>query len=440
MLDTYFTLNGAEKVRVPWSVRQRLTSFLIWFAGYVESILLQHCPAYEYSLAVAIGLVAVIGTVFNAGLLTIAGHALFGLHSSNLGIVVTAVIFALAIASLDSYAGRTQQIPDGVTGLRAGGLSFSPIGRYIRSLLPFAVYRGMITVLTALVITTGGGLLWFATDINARQNQIVLDGNHAIFQQAEQAYEQGTKRLSDAEMGQSALVADLEREDKRLRQEVVRRSVAITRRDLGAPSTVDKAQLEKFEKRLADEKSKLASLREQSLKRVEGRNAAVTQMIATSPEKAQRQDGVIGRLSTLHEILADNPGALVIVIAIDLLLALLDCAGFIVRLCAPTSVYAAYVAKIHIIESVGQAKDCADQLSRYERATRPDPDGNPPGATPLAGKPPAPPPPSNDNHARTNDNRPLRTIENSAAPPRRGRGRPRKNGLNGSTKEPPHEE
>ncbi|WP_426424150.1 DUF4407 domain-containing protein [Bradyrhizobium genosp. A] len=439
MANSYFDLNGPEKV--PRPPRPSPASLLIGFASYDEDILRKYCPRFEYGVAIAIGCVAVISMILNAGLFSVAGHALFGLTHFNLGLALAGLVFALLIATIESYGGRSSQVSDGAKSLRSGGLVFPHLRRYMGSLNSFGAYRITIAFLTAIVTTTGVCLWWYAADIATWQSQHESSDNHAIFQQADQAYDRELRRTSDAGASQSALVSDLEREDKRLRQEAVRRSVAATRRGAAAPSPVDNAQLEKFEKRLADEKAKLASLREQSLKQVEGRNAAVAQMIATSPERVQHQDGLIGRLSALHSIMWENPSVLPIVIAIDLLLILLDCAGFIVRLCAPTSVYAGYVAKAHILESVAQAKDCADQLAAYQPQ-----DGKPAQAAKTAeqGNGTAiqlddpitdPPPPSNDNHLPSSG-------MNGATPPKRKRGpylTRRIRQLNGEGKEPSHD-
>jgi hypothetical protein len=232
-------------------------------------------------------------------------------------------------------------------------------------------------------------------------------------------------------------VSDLEREVKRLRQEVVKKSVAGTRRGAVAGLTSDNAQLEKFEKRLADEKSKLTSMREQSLKQVESRNVAVTQMIEASPEKVQREDGLIGRLAALHSLIIEKPSVLAVVIAIDLLLAALDCSGFIVRLCAPTSIYSAFVAKTNVLESVAQAKDCADRLAVYTKGPDESEEAN---ETAKQGGRRATLPTglATDRPMASNDNKAPPAGMNGATP-RRGRGRPRKNGLDQSSRESDHD-
>jgi uncharacterized protein DUF4407 len=432
MANSYFNLNDPEKST--WSLREKLKAALASIAGYDLDILRKHCPSFELNVAIAIGCVAVVGAVFNTGIFTLAGHLLFGSGHFNLLLAGAGIILALMIATVESYGGRALHMTPGAAGLKRGGLAFARLQQYTASLSTFGAYRAGIALLTALVTTTGISLGLYAPDIAAKVSRDTRDGNHAIYQQADRAYEQEQRHLSDAETGQSALVSNLEREVTRLRREVVRKSVSGTRRAAGTGSTGDNAQLEKFEKKLADEQLKLTNLRDQSLKKVEGRNATIARMIATSPEKAVPQEGLIGRLSALHSLMIENPSVLIVVIAIDLLLAALDCAGLIVRLCAPTPNYSEFVAKTSILVSVAQAKDCADQLAVYQR------EEEKPGA--VDGKaeqadgtaPPNPP-----------GGQPMPPGPNGEVPPHKGPGRPKgsktkkgKNGLDPNPGEASH--
>jgi hypothetical protein len=359
MPNSYFNLNGPE--RTPWVWRDKLVAALIWLASYDQDILRKHCPSFELSVAIAIGCVAVISAVFNAVVFAIAGHFLFGSGSFSFGLTFAGLLLALIIAAIESYGGRAMQGHAGAKRLTRSGLVFPHLERLASSLPVFGFYRLGITILTSFVVTVGLSLGIYATDIVARTSADTRGANHAIYQQANGAYEQQLRGISDSEQRESAAVSDLERDVKRLRQGAVRKSSA----GHGAVNE-DSSQLEKFEKKLAAEKAKLDGLREQSLKLVQSRNTTVSQMMEASPERVQQQEGLIARLEALHSLISSKTSVVLVVLAIDLLLAALDGAGVIVRLCAPTPIYSAIIAKTTVLGSVQQSKECADQLAVYQ--------------------------------------------------------------------------
>lgn len=398
---------------------------LIFIAGYEPRTLLEQCLAPELGVALALGWVALASVALNAGIFATAAHLIFGGGHFSISLTLAGTAFAVTNGALESYAGRAAHIWKGVQSLLTGGLVIPDPKAFVGSFKHFAIYRISTSLVTAFVASTFLCLAIYQSDILARAQKNFQTANSAVFQTANEAYDAENRRLASAIKQQEAQVSADERLVNTINQADVRKTVNSNGRAATISPPIDTRQLERLETKLNDGKVRLAKLHAEATAQNERRNDNIRRSIETSPTATPRQEGLISQLVILHSLIIENPQVLLMVLALEILLTGLDCAGFIARMGAPSSTYDKLLAKAHILQTVSLAKECADGLAQYDVNEEPrkadvSVQGSDGGKDTGANLPL----PSNDNVTHANDTDRAFGNQLSAKQQKRKRGRP----------------
>jgi predicted transcriptional regulator len=239
----------------------------------------------------------------------------------------------------------------------------------------------------------------------------------------------GIDRSKEALALETAELNNLSRAIQSLRTNDVRRS---TSRKSNQPSAAaPNAQLVALEKRLADETAKRDGLKSALETQEAGRNAAIENAIARAPGHTPKRTGLSAQLAALGGLVHEDPKLLIFVIGFMIVSLALELGPMICSATHIPSTYAARVTLEHFLEVTKLAADGAQQLrARTSEGTTANSQDQSTVQGPLADALTRP----------ANDNAIVTSSLNGATPPRRGRGRPRKNGPDRSAEGDANEE
>jgi Domain of unknown function (DUF4407) len=280
-----------------------------------------------------------------------------------------------------------------------------------------------------------GGLFFIiagdAADVRTYLDSKFIAANKVVAAEASKLVDASIARSRQALALQEGEVNNLSRSVQSLRSNDVRRSIG---RKATSPVVASNPQLEAFEHRLADETARRDALAATLAAQEGARNSAVEKIINDSPDAVRKRSGLSAEVEALSALTNENPKLLVIMLAIEFLSLCLELGPLWAASTRISSALAARIALDHYIEVSALARDGAEKLGARgvdEPETVVLPDTGP----------------ANDNSQLdmfatdpigSNDNEPPHAGMNGATPPRRGRGRPRKNGLDLNSVEPGH--
>jgi hypothetical protein len=268
-----------------------------------------------------------------------------------------------------------------------------------------------------------GGLFFIlagnGSDIRAYLDYKFMTANKAVALDASKLVDLSTARSKQALSLQDGEVNNLSRSIQALRSNDVRRSIG---RKTNSPAAASDPQLAALEQRLVDETAKRDALAATVNAQETSRNAAIEKSINESPNAVRKRDGLSAQVEALSAITSENPKLLTIILAIEFLSLCLELGPLWAASTKISSALAARIALDHFIEVSALVKEGAEKL----------------GARPVdeaKTTKPAEAAPTNDNvpfdssFVASSDNDPLRAGMNGVTPPRRPRGRPRKNSV-----------
>ena len=160
-----------------------------------------------------------------------------------------------------------------------------------------------------------------------------------------------------------------------------------------------------------------------------GRSNAIERLIESAPNFIPRDDSFIGHIKAFLEVLWENPAVAVPILLLDLAALSIDLLTATLSLVYIPSAYSAEILRRQLESIVQTTRSAAANLKPINQRVPPaDGDTRPP---------PPPAPPSAENAAPPQP--PARPVTNGGDTLlRRGRGRPRKNGLDTAIEEPSH--
>jgi hypothetical protein len=278
-----------------------------------------------------------------------------------------------------------------------------------------------------------GGLVFMlaanGADIRAYNDNKFLTDNRAVAEQMSKMVDSSIGRSKDALALQTAELNNLSRAIQSLRANDVRRAIGASRRANQPSASAPDAQLAALEKRLTEETAKRDALKT-AVERQEGdRNAAIER--AVSPGHIPKRAGLSAQLTALGELTREDPKLLLFLVGFLLVSLALELGPMFCGATYTPSAFAARVTLDHFLEVTKLASAGAQELSARKPATidtvgvqdQGAAEGTKPGGAPR----------------EANDNAMVMAGMNGAMPPRRPRGRPRKNGVDRPIVEPDHE-
>jgi len=182
-----------------------------------------------------------------------------------------------------------------------------------------------------------------------------------------------------------------------------------------------------FERALAAENAKLASLKDELATLIANRENAIRHAIENAPGHVNMNGGFLARLRVLERIAENDSKIAAIILLIDLISFGLEAAGVLAKVTSQVpSTYAALLAGDGHVRTARIADKVSAELNAIG-----GPDNDPTD----------PPPRNGDGAGATSQPDVFGDVtEPGSTPPKRGRGRPRKNALNGASELPPGED
>jgi hypothetical protein len=391
-------------------VRERKRGFLMTAAliaaGYDDPELVDNCDRGERNGAVVRGVLVMMYTCMLGGEFSFIGHSLA--HSSfDPRIILCAVFLAVFMGLADHYAlVRAAIFPIGMRSLRHGGFPIDiPIGAGPATRACVRA-RASVTFLLAGVIALFFGLHYNEAAISRRLAANDLQGNLQLAQRAEKA--QDSKRETARKRYESAVASEqaLGAENDRLVKQANRSSSNASATRLSA----NEERLDKAKAAVADRKRELDALDANRANEVEGE-------LKQSPLYAPADRSLIAEIRAFGGEIHDNRLAAVPLAIITLVITSFD---FIVltvlRGISMPSTYCMADTRRHLKAMVRDACGATAEAGMIDPSPPLAPEDEPP-------KDPPPQPPSGAAMPKGDLGR-----DGEAPPPRRGRGRPRKNG------------
>ncbi len=293
-----------------------------------------------------------------------------------------------------------------------------------------ALLRGVRLVQGGAIGVLGGVCMILAAmgpSIDAYSTRKFLADNQTVAIEATRMVDAGVARTTDDFKAATARVDQLNRMLTTLRQDKVRRAVRTGDRTAVSSTSASDAQIAILQRDLDAETSKRDALKVAlDRQQLADRNAAIERNILTAPNAIPKLSGLSGQLEALAALTKDDPKLLFFVIAFQLISLALELGPMWVSVSYFPSTYAARMTMQHFIDVTKISEEGARQLG-----VKPTQEQNAPETDKSAGAAPA-----NDNaqpgmpassSVSAGNNDPLRAQMNGATPPRRGRGRPRKN-------------
>jgi hypothetical protein len=198
----------------------RLDRFLLAIAGCDEDVLCK-CPLRDWSAVRACAWIMICVWIYQASLLSLAGHQLFAAPGQfHPEIALGSIFLATFILCIDSFViMRSGWHLSGIQELKRGGLDISgglvarlKAGLFL--LVRIVLLAGGMAQLTAIFVA----MLIFASDINAPIQKSYLEANKHLIAPASSLVDAEIRRTTDAVKAQSESVNALALQVQELRQ------------------------------------------------------------------------------------------------------------------------------------------------------------------------------------------------------------------------------
>jgi uncharacterized protein DUF4407 len=407
---------------------------LINLSGIPASLAYKYGSPQERSDLMAAGAVLLGSSALSGVTATTGFHLALGDGSFNLWYAIAGMGIGALTGAIDyvvQYKG-TALSERGLASLRRAGLNLPDsestntgprlirIGR-VGQAATFGLLGGLFFMLA------GNG-----SDIRAYLDYKFMAANKIVAAEASKLVDAGISRSRETLKLEEDEVNNIRRSIQALRSNDVRRN--IERRANTRASAASNPQLDALEQRLSDETTKRDALAAALDGQESDRNAAIEKIINNSPNVVRRRTGLSAQVEALSALTRENPKLLAIILAIEFLSLCLELGPLWAASTKIPSALAARIALDHYVEVSKLVKDGAEKLGAKpmpEIETVSPAETPPPPHEPPDDAFPAAPIAANDNASGTG--------MNGATPPRRGPGRPRKQGLSGPSTEPDHE-
>ena len=403
-------------VRKPGFIYRAIVSI----AG-VDQETLRQCPAHDWDAARAIGLLMIGVWVYQSALFAIVAHQFLApdgrLHPA---LIIASMFIAAMILLLDSVLFvRAGFHADGIRELARAGLDLSG-GFGVK--LTAGIFLGL-RILLALAFAQLSAIFF---SLILYHGDVAANVQHQ-YQQQNGALIAAASRRVDDDIHQTAAAVD----GAQRRVDALQRQADLTLRYLRGPlpwrnwerARTAQAMLPDLERNLQAATATLAALRKELAARINGRDAAIQQAIQQSPARMDATTGILAQMRALRR-LASDPEILFVIILIDLVSFGLETAAVLAKTTTfiPTT-YAALLARnayARVVAIVDELDEMTNRRGPTEQESRA------PGSTPRPSDRP-----TNVTWFPT-----AHGQNGLAAPGRRPRGRPRKDGLNGPSPSP----
>jgi hypothetical protein len=285
----------------------------------------------------------------------------------------------------------------------------------------------------------GGTFLFIAAnsgDVHSYIDSKFMSANRTVAEEVAKLVDGGIARSKQALAVQDSEVSNLSRSIQSMRSNEVRRAIG---RKANAPPITSNPQLEALERRLAETTVTRDNLAAAVSEQEESRNATIEKAIIASPNVVRKRTGLAAQLEAISALTAGNNGLLAILLAFEFLSLALELGPMWAAATKLPSALAARLARDHFIEVTSLAREGAVKLGVHEAE---DHEPTKPVAEQAAAAADVTESPVMETaQTAANDNLPVAPSGlTGVTPPRRGRGRPRKNGADRPTEGDTHEQ
>jgi hypothetical protein len=375
-----------------------------------------------------LGVVLLISAALSSATAATIFHLAFGDGGFDLVLILAALGVGGLQGLVDSFVQYRGTIrARGLAELRLGGLKLPASEDALAVLRRIRFLRGGQGVTVGLL----GGLVFLlaamGADIRSYNDAWYMTENRVAASEMSKIVDAGIGRSKEALALETAELNNLSRAIQTLRANDIRRATG--RKSNQQSAAVPDAQLLALEKRLEDESAKRDGLKTALEGQEAGRNAAIESAISRAPGHTPKRTGLSAQLAALVGLVHENPYLLLFVIGFMIVSLALELGPMICAATRTPSVYAARVTRDHFLEITKLAMEGAEKLGarRVDQHESAQPVRATPGNEFAGGS------------IVSNDNGPPRTGMNGATPPRRGPGRPRKDGVTQISREAGHE-
>lgn len=378
---------------------------------------LSQCPEHDWDNVRAIGLLMVFVWIYQTAVLAIVAHRILAPDGGLKPLLIVAsMLISTMLLLIDSYGFcRAGFHADGIRELARAGLDISGgfLVKFTASL--FLAFRILLALFFAQLTAVFMSLILYHADIMAhlehkyqQQNMVLIT---TVTHRVDGDIQQATDAVNAAQQRVDALQKQTELTLNYLRGPLPWRNPE--------RATQAKTLLPQLQSNLETATSTLASLQEALTARVNGRNDAIQAAIAQSPARVEPDVGILAQIKALREI-AGDPEVLFVIILIDLCSFGLDTAAVLAKTTVfiPTT-YAALLARnayARVITIADELEEIINRSGSMEHGNREPTVGPRPG----------------DRSGDMTWFPTVRDRRDEATPDKRPRGRPRKDGLNGS--------
>jgi hypothetical protein len=395
----------------------KITRLLIGSGGGQPDKVFEVCTAKEIADFKARGAVLLGSSALTTVTATIVFHLAFGDSNPILLVLAGAGIGALQ-GTIDCFVQyRGSLLPQGLAELRNAGLKLPAPGRSLTVSTGVRIFR----VIQGATLGFLGGLVFTvaanSTDIRAYIDEKFMIDNGAVAVESAKLVDASIARSKEALALETSELNNLSRAIQSLRANDVRRAIGASRKTNRLSAPASDVQLTALESRLTDETAKRDVLKAAVDTQETGRNAAIEASVANAPHHIPKRIGLAAQLAGLSAITREDPKLLLLIFAFELISLALELGPMF---CAATYVPSAYAARV-VLEHFEEVTKLASASAERLGARRDDP----PAVDALDSAAPIP----DTAPAEANDNSLNMAALNGVMPARRGRGRPRKNGL-----------
>jgi len=387
---------------------------LLLFAAGVSWDRLARCPKADHDLAMGLGAIMICVWIYQGSVFSLVAHRIFDSTQFHISFVIASFFIATFVLVIDAHTiNRIGFFHFGIREIAAGGLKLPRRLADTLSTSMSAVIRYMLAGCMALLMSSTFPLLYFAPDIQAEMVKNDHAANFANYREAAQTVDAEKKATADALKDKKARISVLEKRVDQVRRKEIKGGQPLPK--AGQPKPIELASLEK---NLGDEDQKLVALKAQFDSESQGRADAIRIAVQKSPNYVPPNEGLIEQLIILGHLADRDIKIKLVIILIDIASFSLEAAALFGKMAYIPSVYAGLVAKEGYLHSVWMVDELMEEL------------GNRPGkrteVTPAA---------LSNTHSIENGlglipgARPTDGGE-ELQPPKRPRGRPRKEPLN----------
>jgi hypothetical protein len=430
-----YDVSNRSHDEISTSTISTLDRFLIPLSGIPVDFAHQHGQPQELSDLRALGIVLLGSSALSATTATVGLHLAMGDGGFHPWYALAGLFVGGLTGAIDyvvQYKGTLNS--RGHSELRRAGLKLPDTERATR--IPFFV-RLVRVGQAATFGFLGGTFLFIAaniSDIHSHIDAKFMGTNRTVAEEVSKLVDGGIARSKQALAIQDTEVANLSRSIQSMRSNDVKR---VTGRKANAPPPPSNPQLDALERRLTETAATRDKLAVAVSKQEEGRNAAIEKAINESPNAVRKRAGLAAQIEAISALTAEDPKLLVIVLALEFLSLALELGPMWAAATKLPSALAARLARDHFVEVTSLATEGAVRLGLRKAGDR---EVAEPVAEQVAAADIAAPPVTETAQPAANDNFPvLPSSLNGATPPRRGRGRPRKNNVDRTLEETGHD-